>query len=121
MSKMTKEEIAKELLDPYFIDPDLCSHVDGECLYKGPGGRKCVFAAACVEGVVLKESIGSDGHIRGLGAEILEEKYRHIANPEFWRAVQRVHDYLAVDYPDAYTLYADLVGQEPPKRGQGNV
>lgn len=121
MSKMTKAEIAKELLDPYFINPDLCSHVDGRCLYSGPDGRKCAFAAACVEGVVLKEGASCSNILEGHGAEILKEKYRHIANPKFWSSVQIVHDRLAVGKASAYTLYAELVGQEPPERGQSNV
>ena len=125
MSKMTKAEIAKELLDPYFINPDLCSYVEqsgrGTCLYSGPGGRKCAFAAACVDGVVLAEGASCRVLLEYHGQEILKEKYRHVNESKFWGSVRAAHDCLAVGDPDTYTLYAELVGQEPPEREQGNV
>lgn len=114
---MTKQEIAKELLKPYFDDPSMCSiSKDGSaCLYKGPEGRMCVFARACTpEGrELLPEYTAADDCIARYGLVILKEKYRHIEEVYFWEKLQETHDELSGDSRKASLLnmYEKLTGE----------
>lgn len=118
MNQLTKEQIAKELLKPYFDDPSLCSiSWDGKrCLYNGGGGRMCVFAKACTpEGrELLEEGLGAEDNLFTGGASPLQPKYSHILDSYFWGSLQAAHDNLAKNkaYNRAVELYRELTGEE---------
>lgn len=97
--QLTKQEIAKELLKPYFDGPDLCSVTElGVCLYSGPDGRMCVFAMACnpEDREMLGEEFSTTGLLDMHGLKILQEKYRHIEDRDYWFCLQYAHDDLAL-------------------------
>lgn len=113
MTQLTEQEIAKELLQPYFDDPTLCSvSEDGDtCVYNGPDGRMCVFAKACTpEGrELLKEDSNANEQLMEHGLGVLQDKYRHIEDGEFWDNLQYCHDELARDkVRRAKTYYENL-------------
>ena len=112
---MTKEEIAKELLKPYFDDPSLCSISEGNCLYNGLNGKMCAFAMACTpEGRKnLKEGESAVDNLCTFGFDVLHEKYRHIEDFYFWVSLQDAHDDLGRESMGAaLSIYEDLTGEE---------
>lgn len=112
---MTKQEIAKELLKPYFDDPNLCSvDLEGTGVYKGLGGRMCVFARACTsEGrELIRERHYACKLLTIHGTGILQDKYRHIGDIRFWSRLQYTHDTLAEGRTDAAKVnYRALTGE----------
>ena len=115
---MTKQEVAKELLKPYFDDPSLCStsEDEGECVYNGPGGRMSAFARACTpEGREKLTEVGDPPYVilDDLGSDILQEKYRHIEDQYFWSRLEKAHDELATGSEwHASDLYGKLTGEK---------
>jgi len=120
MGEMTKQEIAKELLDPYFKDPSLCSMGLHDCQYNGPDGKHCAFAMACKpdDRKHLNEGEGAIYQISKFGFDILKNKYQHIKDGDFWNRVQSVHDRLAHGiHAEAQYNYLQVVGSLAPIKG----
>ena len=115
---LTKQQIAKELLKPYFDDSSTCSaDRHGNCVYLNGDGNMCALGKACSDRINDANSMGIDCGaivlIEEFGWDIINSKYRHIQDFRFWRIIQYCHDMLASHKLSmALKAYKDLTGEE---------
>ena len=98
----TKNQIALELLAPYYHNPDLCGMEDGECCYRTDDGKMCVAGKCFNEDIVsnLSTSEKSESILRVIKRykeeKLFKQDFVGIFTSSDWYYMQRIHDSIAV-------------------------
>tara|TARA_R110002167_G_scaffold214175_2_gene418934 strand:- start:3601 stop:3948 length:348 start_codon:yes stop_codon:yes gene_type:complete len=88
--KMTEQDVVRAVASKYTIDTRSLNE-DCECAYNGEFGEHCAVAMFVREDKVaeMSEDMSPNDVILH---DLLRSDVKHINKPQFWDAVQRLHD-----------------------------